>query len=275
MACASLATLQARVEQCLEQRLARFGAVEELAAPMRYASLGGGKRLRAALVYSTGQALGAPEALLDDAACAVELIHAYSLVHDDLPSMDNDAMRRGKAACHREFGEAQALLAGDALQTLAFEILADGAEPCRLGMIRRLARAAGAAGMAGGQALDLAGSATDLAGIERLHGRKTGALIAAAVLLGAEAAQADAAMRLALERFGTALGLAFQIQDDVLDADTDGRAEAISYVHLLGLGPAQQRAEDLRQEALVNLAVLGDNGRALAALADFAVRRLV
>lgn len=274
---AGLAQLQGRVERVLNQRLAALGAPADLLVPMRYASLGGGKRLRAALVYAAGAALGAPEGLLDDAACAVELIHAYSLVHDDLPAMDNDDFRRGKPTCHRQFGEAAALLAGDALQTLAFETLADGPEPGRLRMVRRLARAAGAEGMAGGQALDLAQGAADLIGIEALHQRKTGALIAASVVLGGEAADAGMAMLENLETYGRALGLAFQIRDDLLDADSDQAAAAArpSYVALLGAEQARQRLAALHAQALASLRPLGDNGAVLATLADFAVRREV
>ncbi|HET9122076.1 MAG TPA: farnesyl diphosphate synthase [Acidiferrobacteraceae bacterium] len=274
---AGLAQLQGRVERVLNQRLAALGAPADLLVPMRYASLGGGKRLRAALVYAAGAALGAPEGLLDDAACAVELIHAYSLVHDDLPAMDNDDFRRGKPTCHRQFGEAAALLAGDALQTLAFETLADGPEPGRLRMVRRLARAAGAEGMAGGQALDLAQGAADLIGIEALHQRKTGALIAVSVVLGGEAADAGMAMLENLEAYGRALGLAFQIRDDLLDADSDQAAAAArpSYVALLGAEQARQRLAALHAQALASLRPLGDNGAVLATLADFAVRREV
>ena len=272
---AGLAEFQGRVEHVLDGRLAGLGAPADLLVPMRYASLGGGKRLRAALVYATGEALGAPAGLLDDAACAVELIHAYSLVHDDLPAMDNDDFRRGKPTCHRQFGEAAALLAGDALQTLAFEVLADGVEPSRLRMVLRLAQAAGAEGMAGGQALDLAQGAADLIGIEALHQRKTGALISSSVMLGAEAADAAPPVMDALLIYGRALGLAFQIRDDLLDADADRAAGTTrpSYVALLGTEQARQRLTSLHSQALVSLDILGDNGVALATLADFAVRR--
>jgi geranylgeranyl pyrophosphate synthase len=192
---------------------------------MRYAVLGGGKRIRPALVYACGSALGAPLEALDPPAAAIELVHAYSLVHDDLPAMDDDDFRRGRPTCHRAFDEATAILAGDALQALAFGVLAGAALPARTraAMCEALARAAGTAGMAGGQALDLAATATELdaEGVERMHRLKTGALIAAALHLGALAADAEAALIERLERFGHRLGLAFQIRDDLLDEEGD------------------------------------------------------
>jgi len=198
-----------------------------LRAAMRHAVLLGGKRMRPLLVYATGTLLGAAEEVLDSAACAVELIHAYSLVHDDLPAMDDDALRRGQPTVHVAFGEATAVLAGDALQALAFETLATAPLPAetRIAMVAELARASGLAGMCGGQALDIAatgrGDALDAAALERLHALKTGALLRCAVRLGAAAAGADADARAALDRYAEALGLAFQIRDDLLDIDGD------------------------------------------------------
>lgn len=198
-----------------------------LRAAMRHAVLLGGKRMRPLLVYATGTLLGADEDALDGAACAVELIHAYSLVHDDLPAMDDDALRRGQPTVHVAFDEATAVLAGDALQTLAFETLATAPLPAdtRVEMMAELARASGIAGMCGGQALDIAatgrGDALDLAALERLHALKTGALLRCAVRLGAAAAGAEAGARAALDRYAEALGLAFQIRDDLLDIDGD------------------------------------------------------
>lgn len=198
-----------------------------LRAAMRHAVLLGGKRMRPLLVYATGTLLGADEDALDGAACAVELIHAYSLVHDDLPAMDDDALRRGQPTVHVAFDEATAVLAGDALQALAFETLATTPLPAatRVEMMAELARASGIAGMCGGQALDIAatgrGDALDLAALERLHALKTGALLRSAVRLGAAAAGADADARAALDRYAEALGLAFQIRDDLLDIDGD------------------------------------------------------
>lgn len=193
----------------------------QLHAAMRYACLGGGKRMRPLLVYATGSTLGADESTLDHAAAAVELIHAYSLVHDDLPAMDDDALRRGRPTVHIAFDEATAILAGDALQSLAFEVLsvAPLVASTRIDLLRCLAVASGAAGMAGGQALDLAvtGSSQNLVALERMHRLKTGALIQASVRMGALCAGVDAASLEALNCFATALGLAFQIRDDLLD----------------------------------------------------------
>ena len=259
---------------------------------MRYVTLGGGKRVRASLVYAAGQAIGAQDDALDTPACAVELIHAYSLVHDDLPCMDDDDLRRGKPTCHKTYDEATALLAGDALQSLAFEILAN--DPAltvstthRLRMIALLANAAGSHGMAGGQAIDLAsgGKTIALAQLEDMHLRKTGALIHAAVLLGAHAHENVEAKKLtALEHYSRAIGLAFQITDDILDVE--GKAETLgknpgmdrargksTYPQVLGLAKAKARAKVLLAQALESLAPLGDNGGVLAELAGFIIER--
>ena len=215
-----------RIERALAARLpAATAAPARLHEAMRYATLGGGKRVRACLVYAAGMALGARAELLDAPACAVELIHAYSLVHDDLPCMDDDDLRRGKPSCHRAYDQATALLAGDALQTLAFEILATEPMPAisstqRLEMIATLARAAGAAGMAGGQAIDLASVGKKLAPgeLQDMHARKTGALIHAAVRLGALATESDDKNLLAaLDTYSHDIGLGFQIADHVLE----------------------------------------------------------
>ena len=219
----SIDALIARADQALAQALpAEHQPPVELHRAMRYAVLGGGKRLRPLLVYAAGIALGANLDALDAAACAVEFIHAYSLVHDDLPAMDDDALRRGRPTCHIVFGEAMAILAGDALQALAFEILADAADiddaDTRLRMLQVLGRACGAEGMAGGQAFDLAavGHRLSLAELERMHDYKTGALIRASVMLGAMASGCrDTATLDALDRFGRAVGLAFQVRDDI------------------------------------------------------------
>ncbi len=194
---------------------------------MRYVTLDGGKRVRASLVYAAGEAVGAPDSALDVPACAVELIHAYSLVHDDLPCMDNDDLRRGKPTCHKAYDEATALLAGDALQSYAFEILANDptltvSAAQRLRMIALLAQAAGSHGMAGGQAIDLAsgGRTLTLAQLEDMHLRKTGALIRVSVLLGAYTREGVEAAKLeAFEKYSRAIGLAFQITDDILDVE--------------------------------------------------------
>jgi farnesyl diphosphate synthase len=281
---------RARVERALDRSLpAAATPPARLHEAMRYATLNGGKRVRATLVYLAGEALGAPDDALDVPACAVELIHAYSLVHDDLPCMDNDDLRRGRPSCHRAYDEATALLVGDSLQSLAFELLsASAADPARRAeMIALLARAAGSTGMAGGQAIDLAsvGTALTPAALEDMHRRKTGALIHAAVMLGVLAAPAaDAKMRAALDRYARAVGLAFQIADDILDvegetaalgksAGKDQRHGKPTYVSVLGLEGARARARDLAREALDSLKILGDNGQALAALAGFIINR--
>jgi geranylgeranyl pyrophosphate synthase len=257
-------------------------AEPRLAEALRHAVLLGGKRLRPTLACAACEALGGPVDAGVTAGAAVELIHAYSLVHDDLPAMDDDVLRRGHPTVHVAFDEATAVLAGDALQTLAFETLAGGAHlagvpaAARLRMVATLARAAGAAGMVGGQALDMAatGPAGDLdeAALGAVHGAKTGALIAAAVQLGALAAGADDDALAGLDVYGRALGLAFQIVDDVLDAtvDTatlgktagaDAAADKSTYVALLGVDGARSRADEVSRRALEALAPLPDAGR--------------
>ncbi|MDU7867139.1 MAG: (2E,6E)-farnesyl diphosphate synthase, partial [Pantoea sp.] len=235
---------------------------------MHYGALLGGKRLRPFLVYATGEMLHADPASLDAPAAAVECIHAYSLIHDDLPAMDDDALRRGQPTCHIKYGEDTAILAGDALQTLAFSILTDEPMPgvnaeYRLMMLSELARASGVAGMCGGQALDLAaeGQSVDLVQLEQIHRHKTGALIRAAVRLGALAAgEAGRAALPALDRYADAIGLAFQVQDDILDVVGDtaviGKRQGAdqhlgksTYPSLLGLEQARAKARDLYQEA--------------------------
>jgi farnesyl diphosphate synthase len=260
---------------------------------MCYSVLGAGKRLRPTLVYLTGEALGAPLEQLDSAAAAVELIHVYSLVHDDLPAMDDDDLRRGRPTCHRAYDEATAILVGDALQALAFAVLANdpmagNSAAQRLEMIRVLARATGTSGMAGGQAVDLAavGQTLSVAAIEDMHRRKTGALIQGSVLLGALAAGVSDGPRMAaLERFGAHIGLAFQIQDDILDVEGDPRvlgkstgADAAhakpTYPSTVGLESARVRARELRDDAIAALAPLGSRAAALTQLANFVVARV-
>ncbi|KAF6664437.1 (2E,6E)-farnesyl diphosphate synthase [Pantoea sp. EKM101V] len=262
---------------------------------MHYGALLGGKRLRPFLVYATGEMLRADPASLDAPAAAVECIHAYSLIHDDLPAMDDDALRRGQPTCHIKYGEDTAILAGDALQTLAFSILTDAAMPgvsaeYRLRMISELANASGVAGMCGGQALDLAaeGKSVDLDQLEQIHRHKTGALIRSAVRLGAFTA-GDAAREALplLDRYAEAIGLAFQVQDDILDVvgDTavigkrqgaDQQLGKSTYPSLLGLENARAKARDLYQEALDALELLAAhsyNTTALQALASFIIER--
>ena len=287
-----MAAYRARIEGVLENCLALpDSGTARLREAMRYSSLGGGKRLRPLLVYVAGESLGAPLEKLDAPAAAVELIHAYSLVHDDLPAMDDDDLRRGRPTCHRAFDEATAILAGDALQALAFAVLAEDANEesvgARLSMVRILARASGTAGMAGGQAIDLVsvGQRLDIEALEAMHARKTGALIQGSVLLGAAAAGVTAGEEFAaLERFGADIGLAFQIQDDILDVEgnpellgkrtgADAAREKPTYPSTAGVARARARAFELRDLAIASLAPLGARGTALTELARYVVSR--
>jgi farnesyl diphosphate synthase len=287
---------QARIERELSARLpAADMQPKRLHEAIRYSVLGGGKRVRPALVYATGAALGVPESILDGAACAVELIHAYSLVHDDLPAMDNDDLRRGRPTCHKQFDEATAILVGDSLQCLAFELLAEGpglpADPSlRLKLVRLLAVASGTSGMAGGQALDLAaiGRKLSLAEVEEMHVRKTGALIHACVMMGAACApQLPENISGALDEYARAIGLAFQIQDDLLDVEGDvsviGKATGAdraldkpTYPSVAGVAASRQRMHELHTRALAALARLdaaGLQSAPLAAMSDWLVLR--
>ena len=283
-----------RIEQVLDRCLDLPDAgTERLREAMRYSTLGGGKRLRPALVYLTGESLGAPLTNLDAPAAAVELIHVYSLVHDDLPAMDDDDLRRGRPTCHRAYDEATAILVGDALQALAFSVLADEtlgdvAPVTRLAMIKTLAFAAGTAGMAGGQAVDLAavGQTLSVDAVENMHRRKTGALIKGSVLLGALGAGINSGAEWhALQLFGDEIGLAFQIQDDILDVEGDvavlgkttGADAALSkptYPSTVGLPAARDRARGLRDRAIAALAPLGPRNAPLVELAQFVVSRI-
>jgi len=263
----------------------------ELHQAMRYAVLGGGKRLRPLLVYAAGHALGTDSTILDAPACAVEIIHAYSLVHDDLPAMDDDALRRGRPTCHIVFGEAMAILAGDALQALAFEILADapaGDDAAqRIAMLRTLGAACGAEGMAGGQAFDLSavGRKLTLEELERMHAYKTGALIRASVRLGALAAGCrDASLLERLDRYGHAVGLAFQVRDDILDiegesavigktAGKDAAADKPTFPSIIGLDASRTRLAALVDDALDAISPLGERGVWLADLARYSAAR--
>jgi len=279
----------ARFESAFAQALPAPERVpSRLHAAMRYAALGGGKRLRPQLVYASGHLAGADEAALDFAAVAVELIHAFSLVHDDLPAMDDDDLRRGRATVHVAFDEATAILAGDALQTLAFETLASTpvAAETRIALIRTLAEATGASGMCGGQQLDMDGAdrAITLADLEQLHRMKTGALIGASVRLGALIGGADAGLRQALDEFAGDLGLAFQIRDDILDVEADsatlgktaGKDAAqhkATYPTLLGMAGARNRLDELSGKMRAALSPLGTEANALRAVAEFAIAR--
>ncbi|HNA30561.1 MAG TPA: polyprenyl synthetase family protein [Thiobacillaceae bacterium] len=284
--------IQARTESALEQLLpAESLAPARLHAAMRYVSLGGGKRVRLMLAHAAGEALGADPARLDRIAGAVELIHVFSLTHDDLPCMDDDDLRRGKPTCHVQFDEATALLAGDALQSLAFEVLTrpmPGLEAdIQMEMLALLARASGSRGMAGGQAVDLysTGRDLDLAELEFMHIHKTGALIQASVLMGALAAGRLAVQtRAGLEHYARCVGLAFQVMDDVLDAETDtatlgktaGKDAAqgkATYLTLMTAREARAYAADLAAEAERAIVFLGAAGLRLAEIARFIVER--
>ncbi|TVO75575.1 MAG: (2E,6E)-farnesyl diphosphate synthase [Sedimenticola selenatireducens] len=284
---------QNRVNDALEQQLpASTIQPQRLHQAMRYATLNGGKRVRPMLVYAAGAALGIASEQLDGPACAVELIHAYSLIHDDLPAMDDDDLRRGRPTCHKAFDEATAILAGDALQTLAFKVLCKD-EPypfspeVRLNMIEALAHASGSRGMAGGQALDLAavGQQIELAQLENMHIHKTGALIHASVKLGCLAAESATQRQIHhLEHYANCIGLAFQVQDDILDVESDtatlgktqGKDEANgkpTYPSLIGMKAAKEMAQNLRQDALNSLAELDVRADPLRWLADYIVDR--
>lgn len=263
---------------------------QRLHAAMRYSLLGGGKRVRPLLVMAAGNLGNAVDSALVRSAAAVEMIHAYSLIHDDLPCMDDDVLRRGKPTCHVEFDEATALLAGDALQTQAFVVLADSAAGLPAGrqvsMLKLLADASGAAGMAGGQAIDLAsvGLQISLPELEYMHILKTGALIRVSVLLGGHCAGLAEDQLLSLDRYAKAIGLGFQVVDDILDAtaDTatlgktagkDAANDKPTYVTLLGLDAAREMANDLHQQALQAIAGFGDSALYLRQLADFIIKR--
>ena len=287
-----MGSVQARMEAVLNRLLpAAQLAPARLHEAMRYATLEGGKRVRPLLVFAAGEAAGAPAERLEVAAAVVELVHAYSLVHDDLPCMDDDVLRRGKPTVHVEFDEATALLAGDALQSLAFQLLAEHplADDARtqLEMVKLLAAAAGSRGMAGGQQIDLeaVGKPLTVPELEAMHIHKTGALIRAAVLLGASCGGAlEAALRARLDQYAKTVGLAFQVVDDVLDheassatlgktAGKDARQGKPTYVSAMGIARARALAEELRENARQALAPLGAGARRLRELADFIVLR--
>ncbi|ORT50497.1 geranyl transferase [Vibrio sp. qd031] len=288
-----LTPYQTRSNQQLEAWVTQHPfADHQLLKAMQYALLLGGKRIRPFLVYAVGEMLGTKPEDLDTPACAIECIHAYSLVHDDLPAMDDDELRRGKATCHIEFDEATAILAGDALQTLAFSVLADGdlapsAQPFRINMISELAKASGAAGMCVGQAMDLEAEnrAVDIAHLQAIHQHKTGALIECAVTLGALASGEKGQQILpALSEYSNKLGLAFQVQDDILDVISDtetlGKPQGSdlelnksTYPSLLGLEGAKRKANTLLQQALHALATIPYNTQLLEDFARYVVQR--
>ena len=284
---------QVRVEAELEARLPPVDThPRRLHEALRYCVLSGGKRVRPALVYATAHSLGLRESAVDGAACAVEFIHAYSLVHDDLPAMDNDDLRRGRPTCHKAFDEATAILVGDSLQVLAFQILASGSglpkDPViRLQLVELLAAGSGTSGMAGGQALDLAaqGRQLSIAEVEEMHNRKTGALIRASVMMAAACApNLSAPVKESLDRYACDIGLAFQIQDDLLDIEGDsgllGKTTGAdkannkpTYPAVIGVEPARRRMHELHARALTSLQTLGPAAAPLAALSDWLVLR--
>ncbi|MEA3641267.1 MAG: farnesyl diphosphate synthase [Lamprobacter sp.] len=284
---------QARVERTLERVLpAAEQPPTRLHQAMRYAVLGEGKRVRPTLAYAGARAIGLAPERVDAGAAAVELIHAYSLIHDDLPAMDDDDLRRGRPSCHKAFNEATAILAGDALQTLAFGVLAEDkgtetSDGARVQMVAALARAAGSIGMAGGQALDLEseGSELDLVMLENIHIHKTGALIRASVQMAVlacpdlEPAKADV-----LDHYAKCIGLAFQIQDDLLDVEgdtdvigkqsgADAAHEKATYPSLMGIGPAHEAANDLITDALDSLSSFDEGADPLRWIARYIVNR--
>ena len=282
---------QKRFEEVLRKLLPAAEALpQRLHSAMRYSVLDGGKRVRPLLAFAAGELAGGSVERVNHAAAAVEMIHAYSLVHDDMPCMDDDVLRRGKPTCHVQYDEATALLVGDALQSLAFQMLTEQSlsdNPARqLQMVRLLATARGSRGMAGGQAIDLdsVGKQLTLPELEQMHIHKTGALIRAAILLGAYCGTLDDAQLDRLDRYGKCIGLAFQVVDDVLDTEADtatlgktaGKDEENdkpTYVTLLGVQAAKQMAADLHRDALAALDGFGDQARRLRELADFIVLR--
>jgi len=290
---AQLKSWRVRMEHALAARLPNADIVPtRLHEAMRYSVLGGGKRVRPALMFATARTLGLTEDEVEAAACAIELVHVYSLVHDDLPPMDDDDLRRGRPTCHKAYDEATAILVGDALQPLAFQLLArDPALPAapeiRLRLIDLLAQASGTFGMAGGQAIDLAvqGMRLDITQVEDMHARKTGALIRVSVLMAAACAQSlEEHEYSALERFASAIGQAFQIQDDLLDVIGDGsllgkatgadskRAKP-TYPAVIGVAASQAQVRLLHSQALDAIAPFGDRALPLHALADWLMLR--
>lgn len=286
-----MAVTQDRAESALGRFLPGADCIPaRLHQAMRYATLGGGKRVRPLLAFAAGELTDAQPEALDIVGCAVEMIHAYSLVHDDLPCMDDDVLRRGRPTCHVEYDEPTALLVGDSLQTMAFELLASqviGEPKQQLEMVALLAHASGSRGMAGGQAIDLASVGQPLSQpeLELMHALKTGALIRAAVLLGALAGSPMSAdERASLDRFAKRAGLLFQVVDDILDctastatlgktAGKDEAADKPTYVALLGLEKARAYADELRADARDALAIFGDRATRLNQLADFICHR--
>ncbi|WP_415880019.1 (2E,6E)-farnesyl diphosphate synthase [Methylomonas sp. TEB] len=290
---AYLTACQNRVERALDARLPGENILPQtLHQAMRYSVLDGGKRTRPLLTYATGQALGLSEDQLDAQACAVEFIHVYSLIHDDLPAMDNDDLRRGKPTCHKAYDEATAILAGDALQALAFDILANdpaiqaGAE-ARVKMIAALTRASGSQGMVGGQAIDLGsvGRKLTLPELENMHIHKTGALIRASVNLASlSKPDLDTEVAKKLDHYAKCIGLSFQVKDDILDVESDtatlGKTQGKdvdndkpTYPALLGMAGAKEKAQELHEQAVASLAGFGSEADLLRDLSLYIIER--
>ena len=286
---AEVASWQARFEDVLDHHLPPTSQEpRDLHRAMRYSALAGGKRIRPLLVYATGTTLGLAPDQLDPIAAAIECIHAYSLIHDDLPAMDDDDLRRGRPTCHRAFDEATAILAGDALQALAFEILADRlpASTSSLAVIAEIAEACGSSGMAGGQALDLAavGCQLDEASLKKMHGLKTGALIRASIIGPCRLAGADEKTLTHLAHYGDCIGLAFQVHDDILDVtgncaligkhtQADAALDKPTFVSVLGLQESRKTAEELRDQAISSLQHVPGDTALLSWLADYVISR--
>jgi farnesyl diphosphate synthase len=290
---AYLTACQNRVERALDARLPGENILpQKLHQAMRYTVLDGGKRTRPLLTYATGQALGLSEEVLDGPACAVEFIHVYSLIHDDLPAMDNDDLRRGKPTCHKAYDEATAILAGDALQALAFEVLANDPSiqvdaAARLKMITALTKASGSQGMVGGQAIDLAsvGSKLNLPELENMHIHKTGALIRASVNMAAlSKPNLDPALAKNLDHYAKCIGLSFQVKDDILDVESDtatlGKTQGKdvdndkpTYPALLGMAGAKQKAQELHEQAVASLTDFGSEADLLRELSLYIIER--
>ena len=288
-----LSLSQARVEKALEDRLPSEAVLpQKLHSAMRYSVLNGGKRMRPMLTYCTGKALGIPLSTLDGPACAVEFIHVYSLIHDDLPAMDDEDLRRGKPTCHVAFDEATAILAGDALQALAFEILAkdptiNATAEGRLKMIMALTKASGSQGMVGGQAIDLqsVGTQLNLPELENMHIHKTGALIRASVNLATLAkANVEEEVAVKLDHYAKCIGLSFQVKDDILDEESDtatlGKTQGKdkdnnkpTYPALLGLAGAKQKAQELHEKAIDSLSGFGEEADLLRDLSLYIIQR--
>ena len=290
---AYLTACQNRVERALDARLPSDNILpQKLHQAMRYTVLDGGKRTRPLLTYATGRALGLSEDVLDGPACAVEFIHVYSLIHDDLPAMDNDDLRRGKPTCHKAFDEATAILAGDALQALAFEVLANDPSiqadaAARLKMISTLTKASGSQGMVGGQAIDLAsvGTQLNLPELENMHIHKTGALIRASVNMAAlSKPDLDPMVAKNLDHYAKCIGLSFQVKDDILDIESDtatlGKTQGKdmdnhkpTYPALLGMAGAKQKAQELHEQAVASLSSFGSEADLLRDLSLYIIER--